>query len=129
MKMEKSQQTTQKYKRDYEQFYVNKMDNLEEMDKFLEKYNLPKLSEVKVSQSCPTVTPWTVGLPGSSVHGILQARILVWVAISSSRGSSQPKHRTQVSCIAGKSLPSEPPGKPQPGRNRISEQTNHKYRN
>ena len=42
--MEKSQQTTQKYKRDYEQFYVNKMDNLEEMDKFLEKYNLPKLN-------------------------------------------------------------------------------------
>ena len=44
MKMEKSQQTTQKYKRDYEQLYVNKMDNLEEMDKFLEKYNLPKLN-------------------------------------------------------------------------------------
>ena len=42
--MEKSQQTTQKYKRDYEQLYVNKMDNLEEMDKFLEKYNLPKLN-------------------------------------------------------------------------------------
>ena len=35
--MEKSQQTTWKYKRDYEQLYVNKMDNLEEMDKFLEK--------------------------------------------------------------------------------------------
>ena len=45
MKMEKSQQTTQKCKRDYEQLYVNKMDNLEEMDKFLEKYNLPKLNQ------------------------------------------------------------------------------------
>ena len=38
-------------------------------------------------------------LPGSSVHGILQARILEWVAISSSRGSSQPRDSTCVSCI------------------------------
>ena len=37
--------------------------------------------------------------PGSSVHGILQARILEWVAISSSRGSSRPEHRTWVLCI------------------------------
>ena len=37
---------------------------------------------------------------GSSVHGILQARILEWVAISFSRGSSQPKDQTQVSCTA-----------------------------
>ena len=40
--------------------------------------------------------------PGSSVHRILQARILEWVAISLSRASSQPKNRTQVSCIAGR---------------------------
>ena len=39
--------------------------------------------------------------PGSSVHGILQARILEWVAISFSRGSSLLRDRTQVSCIAG----------------------------
>ena len=39
-------------------------------------------------------------LPGSEVHGILQARILEWAAISFSRGSSQPRDRTQVSCIA-----------------------------
>ena len=39
--------------------------------------------------------------PGSSVHGILQARILDWVAISFSRGSSQSGNQTQVSCIAG----------------------------
>ena len=38
---------------------------------------------------------------GSSVHGILQARILEWVAISFSRESSQPRDQTQVSCIAG----------------------------
>ena len=39
--------------------------------------------------------------PGSSVHGILQARILEWVVIPFSRGSSQPRDRTRVSCIAG----------------------------
>ena len=38
--------------------------------------------------------------PGSSVHGILQARILEWVAMPSSRGSSRPRDWTQVSCIA-----------------------------
>ena len=41
-------------------------------------------------------------LPGSFVHGILQARILEWVAIPFSRGSSQPRDWTQVSCIAGR---------------------------
>ena len=40
--------------------------------------------------------------PGFSVHGILQARMLEWVAISFSRGSSQPRDRTQVSHIAGR---------------------------
>ena len=40
--------------------------------------------------------------PGSSVHGILQARILEWVAISSSRGSPRPRDRTHVSCTAGR---------------------------
>ena len=39
-------------------------------------------------------------LPGSVIHGIFQARMLEWVAISFSRGSSQPRDRTQVSCIA-----------------------------
>ena len=41
-------------------------------------------------------------LPGFSVHGILQARILEWVTISFSRGSFQTRDRTQVSCIAGR---------------------------
>ena len=40
--------------------------------------------------------------PGSSVHAIFQARILEWVAISFSRGSSQPRDRTRVSCTAGR---------------------------
>ena len=51
-------------------------------------------------------------LPDSSVHGIFQIGILEWVAISFSRGSSQPRDQTQVSCIAADSLPSELPGKP-----------------
>ena len=56
-----------------------------------------------MAKLCPTVeTPWTVcSLPGSSVHGILQASILEYVAISFSRGSSQPRDQTQVSRIAG----------------------------
>ena len=41
-------------------------------------------------------------LPGSSIHGILQARIPEWVAISFSRGSSWPRNWTQVSCLAGR---------------------------
>ena len=57
-----------------------------------------KVSEV--SQSCPTLCdPVVCSLPGFSVHGILQARILEWVAISFSRGSSRPRDRTQVSHI------------------------------
>ena len=56
-----------------------------------------------MAQSCPTLCdPVDCSPPGSSVHGILQARILEWVAISFSRGSSQPRDWTQVSCIAGR---------------------------
>ena len=47
--------------------------------------------------------------PGSSVHGISQARILEWVAASFSRRSSQPRDRTQVSCIADRFFTAEPP--------------------
>ena len=47
-------------------------------------------------------TPWTYNLPGSSLRGILQARILEWVAIAFSRRSSWPRGWTQVSCIAGR---------------------------
>ena len=57
---------------------------------------------MKVTQSCPTpCDPMDCSLPGSSVHGILQARILEWVAIPFSRGSSQPSDQTQVSSVVG----------------------------
>ena len=51
----------------------------------------------------------------SSVRGILQARTLQWVAISSSRESSRPRDWTCISCIAGGFFTTEPPGKPLPG--------------
>ena len=55
-----------------------------------------------VAKSFPTLCdPMVCSLPCSSVHGILQARILEWVAIPFSRGSSRPRNRTLVSCIAG----------------------------
>ena len=55
-----------------------------------------------VAQSCLTLCdPVDCSLPDSSVHGILQARIVEWVDMLSSRGSSQPMDQTQVSCIAG----------------------------
>ena len=66
--------------------------------------------KVKVVQSCSTLcSPMDY-----RVHGILQARILEWVAVPFSRGSSQPRDRTWVTCIAGRSLPTEPPRKPFP---------------
>ena len=54
----------------------------------------------EVAQSCPTLCdPMNCSLPGSSVHGIFQARVLEWIAISFSRGSSRPRVWTQVSGI------------------------------
>ena len=59
----------------------------------------PKWSEMKwVTQLCPTLCD----PKDYTVHRILQARILEWVAFPFSRGSSQPRNRTQVSCIAGR---------------------------
>ena len=69
------------------------------------------MKESEVAQSCPTLFyPMDCSLPGSSVLGIFQARILEWVAMSFSRGSCQPRDRTWVSCNVGR-LPSAPSGK------------------
>ena len=57
----------------------------------------------KVTQSCPTLCdPMDCSLSGSSVHGIFQARVLEWIAIFFSRGSSRPRNRTRVSRVAGR---------------------------
>ena len=66
MKKEKLQRTPQKYKtslRDYyKQLYANKMDNLEEMDKFLERYNLPRLNEEETENMNRSITVMTLKL-------------------------------------------------------------------
>ena len=68
--------------------------------------------ESEVAQSCPTLCdPMDCSLWGSSVHGIFQAIVLEWIAISFSRGSSQTRDWIQVSRIVD-TLLSEPPGKP-----------------
>ena len=67
-------------------------------------------------QSCPTLcNPVDCSPPGFSVHAILQARILEWVAMPSSRGPSRPRvqtHLSCLSCIPGTFFTTEPPGKP-----------------
>ena len=67
-----------------------------------------KCSCLVVSDFCD---PVDCSPPGSSVLGILQARILEWVSIPFSRGSSWPRDQTRISCIAGRFF-TEPPGKP-----------------
>ena len=67
---------------------------------------------VLVAQLCPTICdPMDCSPPGSSVHGIVQAWILDWVAISFARGSSWPRDWTEVSCIAGRFFTAGLPGK------------------
>ena len=62
-----------------------------------------------VAQVCPSLCdPMDCSPPGSSAHGTLQARILEWVAICFSRGSSPPGGQTQVFCIAGRFFTVEP---------------------
>ena len=69
-----------------------------------------------MSFSCSVVSsflqPMDCSPPGSSVQGISQARILEWVAVSFCSGSSQPRDRTHISCIAGGFFTAEPPGSP-----------------
>ena len=72
-----------------------------------------KVKESEVVELCQTLcNPMDCSLPGSSVHGIFQARILAWVAISFSRGSSQPRDQIRSSALRADALPSETPGKP-----------------
>ena len=62
-----------------------------------------KESESEVAQSCPTFcNPMDCSPPGFPVHEIFKARVLEWVVISFSRGSSQPRDWTWVSCMVGR---------------------------
>ena len=76
----------------------NKMGKMQEsINKDLEEFKKVKLlSRVRLCDHMDC------SLPGSSVHGIFQPRVLEWVAISFSRGSSRTRDRTQVSRIAGR---------------------------
>ena len=69
-----------------------------------------------VTQSCPTLcNPVDHSPPGSSAHGIFQAKVLEWAAISSCRECSQPRDQTHVSngsCTASRFFTTEPLGKP-----------------
>ena len=61
-----------------------------------------KKMKVLVTQRLTFCDPMDCSSPGSSIHGILQAGIVNWVAIPFSRGSSQPRDQTPVSCITGR---------------------------
>ena len=71
-----------------------------------------------------SLDPMNCSLPGSSLHWISLARILEWVAISSSRGSSWPRDQTLISCVSftvGRFFTVEPPGKPK----KLGDASNH----
>ena len=75
--------------------------------------------KVWVTQSCLTLcNPMVWGLPGSSVHGIFQARILEWVAISSAVDPPNPEIELQSPTLQADALPFLPPGKPSIGQER-----------
>ena len=76
------------------EFFYTVSGNINFCNHYGEQYDI----DIEVAQSCPTLCyPMGCSLPGSSVHGIFQARVLEWVAISFSRGSSQPRDQTQGS--------------------------------
>ena len=77
---------------------------ISDLDKnFLNSLTTIKYEKREIAQLCPTLCdPMDCSPPGSSVHGIFQPRILEWVAISFSRGSSWPRDRTRVSHIVGR---------------------------
>ena len=78
---------------------------------FLKVSAFLEISTAQSFQSCPTLCdPMDCSPPGSSVHGTSQARILEWVVISFSRGSSQPRDQTLVYRTAGRFFTTEPPG-------------------
>ena len=74
---------------------------------------MQKKGKVSVTQSCLTLCdPTDCSSPGSSVQGILQARMLTWVAFPSPRNLPDPEIKPESPTLQAESLPSEPPGKP-----------------
>ena len=71
---------------------------------YKKSHDKPTSEPAKLLSHVRLCDPMDCSLPGSSIHGIFQARVLEWVAISFSRGSSQPRDQTQVSCTAGRHL-------------------------
>ena len=85
---------------------------------------------LKVTQLRPTLCdPTGCSLPGSSVYGILQARILEWIVIPFSRGSFQSRNRAQVSCVAGRFFTVWATGKTNQGSNPTSLHWKHRVLN
>ena len=79
-----------------------------------QQWVLPNKSFCVVTKLCPTLyNPIDCSPPGSSVHGISQARMLEWVAISFSRALSLPRNRIRVPCIGRQFFTIEPPAQPQ----------------
>ena len=77
-----------------------------------DSYQAQRNKEREVAQLCPTLhDPMDCSLPGSSFHGIFQARVLEWVAISFSRGFSNPGIEPRSPALQVDAIPSEPPGK------------------
>ena len=74
----------------------------------LKKVKVKSLSRVRLF-----ATPWTVAYQAPPSMGIFRSRVLEWIAISFSRGSSRPRNRTGSPALQADALPSEPPGKPQ----------------
>ena len=79
------------------QHFFVRSENYQNMTQRYEVSKVKSLSRVRLFG-----TPWTGVLPDSSVHGIFQAIVLEWIAISFSRASSWPRDQTQVSRIVGR---------------------------
>ena len=71
------------------------------MKQYIQQLSFRILTSRKVKGKVTQLCPILCDPKDYTVHGILQARILEWVAVAFSRGSSQPKDQTQVSCTAG----------------------------
>ena len=104
------------HKKDFDTYLTFLFQDPQPTDFKAQDVSAPKsLAWVLSGSSCLTLCyPMDCSPLGSSVHGILQARILEFVAISYSRGSSRPRDQIQVSCIsciAGRFCTTEPPGK------------------